>query len=99
MPGDAMKVPGIEEIARTISKEIWGFDYTPREPHHVPDERWGLAKAAAIAVFETHVRQMQVNAWLQCVTKIDGSFTAFDELDANEYANRAITQLKEPRHD
>ena len=82
-----MKVPGIEEMQKT-------FLDAANEAHGESWIRLGL-----LAVFETHVKGMLAEAWLQCITKIDGSFTAFDERDANEYADRAIAQLKEPRHD
>ena len=42
-----MTVPTIEELASAISVAIWGLDYKPREPGHIPDVRWEQALNAA----------------------------------------------------
>mgnify|MGYP001579457248 CR=1 FL=1 len=39
-----------EEVARAISLAIWRLDYTPRDPQHIPDERYECAQAAARAI-------------------------------------------------
>ena len=86
-----MKVPGIEEMIETGEAAFSSGQFVtlPREE----------MRRFLLAVFETHVKGMLAEAWLQCVTKIDGSFTAFDERDANEYADRAMLAASNPKEE
>lgn len=82
-----MKVPGIEEVQETFMAGA----------NEDGQDNW--VRRGLLAVFETHVKGMLAEAWLQCVTKIDGSFTAFDERDANEYADRAMLAASNPKEE
>lgn len=77
-----MKVPGIEEMVRTFSDAYF------RAPHGSSEAMWG---AGLLAVFETHVKGVLVEAY-----KSGGAGNLGGEHD---YANRILAQLKEPRHD
>lgn len=91
-----MKVPGIEEMVETLVQasfegrtgESWA-ELTLCAPNTAANER-AAAQAGLLAVFETHVREMLIAVYLSG----GGSYAS-----ADQYVNRILAQLKEPRHD
>jgi len=90
-----MKVPGIEEVTETfLSASVVELN-----PHGNVDPKAGL-----LAVFETHVKGMLKEAFRHGGIDDTGEmlplFTSAEKWPTpDEYAARAIAQLKEPRHD
>ena len=81
--------PSLEELASTISVAIWGIDYKPREPHHLPDVRWTHALDAARAVVRALEPALML-AYRQGKFDIVGASTNPSDRD---YAARLVAQI------
>lgn len=82
-----MKVPTMDEIMDTFDT-AWGAC-----PSKVADD---CDRAGLLAVFETHVKGMLAEAYIE--GHVDCQKRVMD-VSGNDYANRIIAQLKQPRHD
>lgn len=80
-----MKAPGIEEMLETFEAKRRRFAYLGVD---------AAQRAGLLAVFETHVKGMLAEAFAAGDSKIPG----YGERPEG-YAERILSQLKEPRHD
>ena len=85
-----MKVPGIEDVTETfLSASVVELN-----PHGNVDPKAGL-----LAVFETHVRGMLIDAIAFGFRLDEGQEYSEAASAAERHVERILSHLKEPRHD
>lgn len=84
-----MNVPVIEEMIET-GEAAFSSDLILTLPRKE-------MRRFLLAVFETHVKGMLAATWIRCIENVEGE--ELDHLEADEYADQILSQLKEPRHD